>query len=74
MNNDKLLGRLELASIAGTLAIWLETARKNQKGDRTGEHCRLKNWSGHCPLPRTEVLKSKEKLSFLLERTSVQKS
>jgi len=74
MSNDKLSGLLELASIAGTLAIWLETAQRNQKGDRTGEHCRLKNQLGRCPLPRTEALKLKEKLLSSLEKISTQKS
>jgi len=74
MSNDKLSGLWELASTAGTLVIWLGTAQKNQKGDRTGEHCQLKNRLGRCPLPRTEVQKSKEKLLSSLERTSAQKS
>jgi len=65
---------LELASTAGILAIWLKTAQRNPRGDRTGEHCRLKNRLGCCPLPRTEALKLKEKLSSSLEKTSAQKS
>jgi len=74
MSNDKPSELLELVSTAGTLVIWLETAQKNQKGDRTGEHCQLKNWLGCCPLPRTEALKLKEKLSSSLKKTFAQKS
>jgi len=74
MSNDKLSELLELASTAGTLAIWLEIAQRNPKGDRTGEHCWLKNRLGHCPLPKTEAPNLKERLSSSLERTSAQKS